>query len=63
VRTPSATHNNKQNKLPLKQEGVDPDKVVAGDEVFWIEGHGKGATYIPFTRRDWEDLHVGKAKL
>ncbi|KAK4041818.1 Isopenicillin N epimerase component 1 [Parachaetomium inaequale] len=63
VQAPSATHNNKQNKMPLKQEGVDPDKVGAGDKVFWIERHGKGASYIPFTRQDWGDLHVGKAKL
>jgi hypothetical protein len=63
VQAPSSTHNNKQNKVPLKQEGVDPDKVASGDKVFWIERHGKGDTYVPFTRRDWEDLHVGRAKL
>lgn len=49
--------------MPLKQEGVDPDKVAPGDVVVWIERHGKGVTYIPFTRRDWEDLKIGKAKL
>ncbi|KAK0719265.1 AMP-binding enzyme [Lasiosphaeris hirsuta] len=63
VKTPSSTHNNKQNKIPLKKEGVDPEKVHADDKVFWVESHGKGVTYIPFTRQDWEDLHVGKAKL
>ncbi|KAK4231664.1 Isopenicillin N epimerase component 1 [Podospora fimiseda] len=63
VEAPSSTHNNKQNKLPLKQEGVHPDKVAPSDKVFWIEKHGKGTTYIPFTREDWNDLHVGKAKL
>ncbi|KAK3693418.1 hypothetical protein B0T22DRAFT_449776 [Podospora appendiculata] len=63
VEAPSSTHNNKQNKLPLKREGVDPEKVKAGDKVFWVNGLGKGHTYIPFTRQDWEDLHVGKAKL
>lgn len=63
VEAPSSTHNNKQNKIPLKREGVHPDKVTPGDKVFWIERHGKGITYIPFTRQDWEDLHVGKAKL
>ncbi|GAB1309860.1 Isopenicillin N epimerase component 1 [Madurella fahalii] len=63
VEAPSSTHNNKQNKIPLKREGVHPDKVTPGDKVFWIERHGKGTTYIPFTRQDWEDLHVGKAKL
>ncbi|KAK3987654.1 Isopenicillin N epimerase component 1 [Cladorrhinum sp. PSN332] len=63
VEAPSSTHNNKQNKLPLKQEGVHPEKVGPTDKVFWIEKHGKGTTYILFTRQDWEDLHVGKAKL
>ncbi|KAK4248970.1 Isopenicillin N epimerase component 1 [Corynascus novoguineensis] len=63
VQAPFSTHNNKQNKLPLKHAGVDPDKMATGDKLFWIEGHGKGATYIPFTRRDWAKLQAGKAKL
>ena len=63
VAAPSATHNNKQNKIPLKQEGVHPDKVSAEDKVYWIDGRGRGVTYVPFTRQDWDDLHVGKAKL
>ncbi|KAL2139019.1 hypothetical protein VTI28DRAFT_5900 [Corynascus sepedonium] len=63
VQAPFSTHNNKQNKLPLKHAGVDPDKMATGDKVFWIESHGKGATYIPFTRRDWAELQAGKAKL
>ncbi|KAK0732406.1 hypothetical protein B0T21DRAFT_291412 [Apiosordaria backusii] len=63
VEAPSATHNNKQNKAPLKKEGVHPDRVVPGDKVFWIGGQGKGETYVPFTRQDWQDLHGGKAKL
>jgi hypothetical protein len=49
--------------VPLKQEGVHPDKVGGGDKVLWIEKHGRGVTYVPFTREDWDDLHVGKAKL
>ncbi|CAK7242640.1 MAG: hypothetical protein STHCBS139747_004136 [Sporothrix thermara] len=59
----STTHNNKQNKLPLKNEGVHPDRVPGSDEVLWIDGHGKGVTYIPFTRTDWDDINVGKARL
>ncbi|KLU89224.1 fatty acid transporter [Magnaporthiopsis poae ATCC 64411] len=59
----SASHNNKQNKMPLKQEGVDPDKVKAGDDIWWIEGLGKGKTYVPFTREDWDSISAGKAKL
>ncbi|KAK0657779.1 fatty acid transporter [Cercophora newfieldiana] len=63
VKEPSATHNNKQNKMPLKKEGIDPDKVKPEDKVFWIESQGKGITYVPFTRQDWDDLHIGKARL
>ena len=62
VAAPSSTHNNKQNKVPLKKEGVHPDK-VKGDRLMWIDSHGKGATYIPFTRQDWDDLNLGKARL
>ena len=63
IKEVSATHNNKQNKVPLKQEGVDPDKVKAEDDVFWIDSHGKGSTYVAFTREHWNDLHAGKARL
>ncbi|KAJ2894951.1 Acetyl-CoA hydrolase [Zalerion maritima] len=63
VANQSAMHNNKQNKMPLKVEGVHPEKVQGGDTMFWIGDHGKGRTYIPFTKEDWDDLHFGKAKL
>jgi acyl-CoA synthetase (AMP-forming)/AMP-acid ligase II len=56
-------HNNKQNKAPLREEGVDPDKVKAGDEIWWVDGHGKGMTYVEFGKGHWEDLHGGRARL
>ncbi|KAK1573528.1 AMP-binding enzyme [Colletotrichum navitas] len=59
----TATHNNKQNKVPLKNEGVEPSKVQGGDKVLWIEKHGKGNTYVPFTQDDWNNLGIGRAKL
>lgn len=58
-----STGNYKQNKVPLKGEGVDPDKVSNGDAVYWAERRGKGDTYVPFARDDWERLVAGKAKL
>ncbi|KAF6807623.1 amp dependent ligase [Colletotrichum sojae] len=58
-----ATHNNKQNKVPLKQQGVDPSKIEGGDQLLWIERHGKGHTYVPFTQYDWDSLGSGRAKL
>jgi acyl-CoA synthetase (AMP-forming)/AMP-acid ligase II len=63
VSAPSSTHNNKQNKVPLKKEGVHPDKVANGDKVLWVEKHGRGETYVPFTRQDWDNLQAGTAKL
>ncbi|KAJ0162890.1 Isopenicillin N epimerase component 1 [Colletotrichum tanaceti] len=59
----TATHNNKQNKVPLKNEGVDPSKVQGGDQILWIENLGKGRTYVPFTQDDWDNLGIGRAKL
>ncbi|KAI9698557.1 MAG: hypothetical protein M1820_007447 [Bogoriella megaspora] len=59
-------HNNKQNKVPLRKEGIDPDAIANGiagpnDTVLWCPPQTK--TYIPFTRKDWEGLKGGKAKL
>ncbi|KAL1874212.1 hypothetical protein VTK73DRAFT_539 [Phialemonium thermophilum] len=63
VDVPFATHNNKQDKSPLRKEGIHPGKVPETHALFWIEGHGKGDTYIPFTKEHWDALHLGKAKL
>ena len=53
-------HNNKQNKVPLRAEGVDPDKVEkSGERVLWIRGDG----YEEFTRNHWEGLDLGRAML
>lgn len=60
---PYSTGNHKQNKVPLKSEGVDPDKVSNGDVIYWIQGDGKGDTYVPFTREDWKSLTAGRARL
>jgi hypothetical protein len=54
-------HNNKQNKVPLREEGVDPAKVYKGDEIVWVPGNE--ATYIPFTQDHWDGLNSGKARL
>ena len=54
-------HNNKQNKVPLREEGVDPDKTCPEDTFLWIDELGKGRAYVDFSRSDWEDLRSGKA--
>ncbi|MCJ1395213.1 hypothetical protein MMC18_008096 [Xylographa bjoerkii] len=62
-----SSHNSKQNKVPLRQEGIDPrlkgSKVERGerDQVYWLAP--KAAEYVPFTEQDWENLIAGKAKL
>lgn len=62
IKERSATHNNKQNKVPLKNEGIDPAK-VKGDPIFWISDNGKGPDYVPFGQSEWDLLTGGKAKL
>lgn len=60
---PFSTGNYKQDKVPLKTQGVDLDKVSPGDSIYWIADAGKGNTYVPFTREDWDSLTAGKARL
>lgn len=59
-------HNNKQNKVQLRREGVDPEKIARGeggktDTVFWIRPGGD--TYEPFGEHEWNRLVAGKEKL
>ncbi|OJI79846.1 hypothetical protein ASPTUDRAFT_48555 [Aspergillus tubingensis CBS 134.48] len=60
-------HNHKQNKGPLRQEGVEPgklgSKVVQGhrDRLFWLPPGSEG--YIEFGEKDWQRLAGGEAKL
>jgi len=52
-------HNNKQNKVPLRAEGVDPAKVKAGDEIVWV----RGETYDQFSNNHWDDIQRGRTML
>lgn len=53
-------HNNKQNKVPLREEGVDPSKVEkSAERILWI----RGDRYVQFQRSDWENLEMEKAML
>ncbi|KAG9248669.1 hypothetical protein BJ878DRAFT_326794 [Calycina marina] len=63
VKEMTPIHNNKQNKVPLREEGVDPDKIHAEDKVFWIDSEGRGTTYIEFQKDHWENLKLGKSRL
>ncbi|KAJ5925300.1 hypothetical protein N7454_007939 [Penicillium verhagenii] len=60
-------HNNKQNKVPLRDEGVDPaligTKAPDGkdDRFLWL-APGEEA-YLPFGEKEWERLTSGGARL
>ncbi|KAK7752284.1 hypothetical protein SLS62_005820 [Diatrype stigma] len=62
IKERSATHNNKQDKVPLKKAGIDPGQ-MEGSPVFWISDNGKGDDYVPFTQDDLDALRGGRAKL
>ncbi|KAK3077038.1 hypothetical protein LTS18_011370, partial [Coniosporium uncinatum] len=59
-------HNHKQNKVPLRKEGVDPKMVGTevpegeADVFFW---NPRGDGYVSFRPEDWEGLLGGKARL
>ncbi|KAL6721840.1 hypothetical protein ACLMJK_000945 [Lecanora helva] len=62
-----ASHTNKQDKVKLRTEGVDPglrgSKVPGGkkDEFYWLAP--KGNQYLPFTAQNWQSLGNGTARL
>jgi hypothetical protein len=65
----SPMHNQKQNKVPLREEGVDVEKIVAKsgkeggsvDELMWLRPGEEG--YRAFGRREWDALVAETAKL
>ena len=64
IKSPTTMHNNKQNKVPLRKEGIDFDKIANGeagreDELLWV----KGDTYVPFSPEDLVSIGDGKARL
>ncbi|KAK3712083.1 hypothetical protein LTR37_009174 [Vermiconidia calcicola] len=67
VKRSSHIHNHKQNKVGLRNEGVDPDKIgmaekEGADDVFLWLRPGADA-YEPFERTGWERLAKGEMKL
>ncbi|KAF2479743.1 hypothetical protein BDY17DRAFT_327680 [Neohortaea acidophila] len=66
VQRPSPMHNNKQNKVPFRKEGVDLKSVAEGeagrdDAMMWLPPGGD--RYVPFQQKDWEAVSAGKARL
>jgi len=66
IQSPTPMHNNKQNKVPLRNEGVDPEKIASGaagpnDIVMWAPpGADK---YVPFQESDWKAIVGGQRRL
>jgi acyl-CoA synthetase (AMP-forming)/AMP-acid ligase II len=60
-------HNHKQNKVPLRKEGVDPKAIGSEspeggeDKFLWLCPRRK--VYVPFGQSEWEVLEKGQARL
>ena len=67
VKASTHIHNHKQNKVPLRKEGVDPGLVGTevsegkGDLFLWLPP--KADAYVPFSPQDWTALDAGQARL
>ncbi|KAF2772649.1 acetyl-CoA synthetase-like protein [Teratosphaeria nubilosa] len=66
IKAPTPSHNNKQNKVPLRREGVDLSKIREGeagreDVLFWVRPGG--STYERFGDEAWNDIMGGRARL
>lgn len=60
-------HNNKQNKVPLRNEGVDPEKIRGGtagprDRVLWVRS-AKHSNYEEFGEDEWRAMNAGRVRL
>lgn len=61
------THNHKQNKVPLKQEGVDPafkgtkDAAGVNDRLLWLSPDSDA--YVDFGQKEWDMLVTREAHL
>lgn len=67
VKASTHIHNHKQNKVPLRNEGVDPalvgtiDPAGKDDVILWVPPQRD--EYVEFTKQDWQNLRQAKAKL
>ncbi|KAE8149176.1 hypothetical protein BDV25DRAFT_6304 [Aspergillus avenaceus] len=67
VQNSTHIHNHKQNKVPLRDEGVDPEKIGTkaeegkDDRFYWLPPGEE--SYIEFNRGHWDGLQSGQARL
>lgn len=63
----SHIHNHKQNKVGLRQEGVDPEKAGTiekdGKEDAFMWWNPQSDSYEPFSPTEWNAIAKGEAKL
>lgn len=60
TKTVRSTGNNKQQKVVLRSQGVELEKVTAdGDQLYWL----KDGAYVKFTEEDLKRLKEGKIRL
>jgi len=67
VHSSSHIHNHKQNKVGLRKEGVDLDRIGTeekggGNDTFLWRKPGE-QSYVPFERKDWETLKRREVRL
>lgn len=56
----NSTGTFKQQKVGLRNEGIDLDKIPADQQpIYWL----KGKTYVPFTQEDYARLARGESSL
>ena len=67
VKNSSHIHNHKQNKVGLRKEGVDPDKIGTeekdGVEDVFLWWKPDRNTYEPFGRKEWQMLENNEVRL
>lgn len=60
-------HNNKQNKVPLRNEGVDPEKIRNGKagpkDVVLFSPSQASSTYEKFGEAEWRGIVEGRVRL
>lgn len=61
VKEMTPSHNNKQLKVHLRAEGVDPEKVSGAEEILYLVPGSE--RYEAFSMDDWRRLQNGKARL
>lgn len=67
VKASTHIHNHKQNKVPLRKEGVDPKLIGTeapeGKEDLFLWLDPKKGEYVPFGQSEWKVLEAGGSKL